>query len=343
MKLFLYLVLSFLAFLSIIYYAYYIKIQFYPTLLFLVSSKLSLLVGGNLAFAVTLVIGRFIQSFYFGKLRDAEIEVLVEKSKFIVIETCVALTIFRGDINATTFVLFAALIFVKLMHKLSKARLEYFEQVSPISLLMKTRMSLLLLSLLVVDATAMYFAISHVMTKGKSVVILFAFEFSLLLVYCINLSVKFLLQIIDEWFANGFASKGLIVLVFDLLCELVKFLTYLAFFGFIMSNYALPIHLLRDVWAAFHSLQRKAISFLKYLQLTRNLQKRFPDATSEELQSAGSCLVCREDMNHGKKLPCGHVFHMECLRMWLQHQQSCPLCRYVHTSSTFIDYHDCDL
>jgi hypothetical protein len=44
----------------------------------------------------------------------------------------------------------------------------------------------------------------------------------------------------------------------------------------------------------------------------------------------GDCLICREGMDCAKKLPCGHVFHLDCIRMWLQHQQSCPLCRFLY-------------
>jgi hypothetical protein len=61
-----------------------------------------------------------------------------------------------------------------------------------------------------------------------------------------------------------------------------------------------------------------------------NIEKRFEDATAEELAAAGDCLVCREGFIadcKGKKLPCSHIFHLECLRLWLQHQQTCPLCR----------------
>lgn len=28
-----------------------------------------------------------------------------------------------------------------------------------------------------------------------------------------------------------------------------------------------------------------------------------------------------------KKLPCGHLFHVHCLRSWLERQQTCPTCR----------------
>ena len=58
------------------------------------------------------------------------------------------------------------------------------------------------------------------------------------------------------------------------------------------------------------------------------MDERFPPATEEEIREAGGiCIICRDDMSEGRRLPCGHVFHFACLRLWLQQQQSCPTCR----------------
>ena len=56
---------------------------------------------------------------------------------------------------------------------------------------------------------------------------------------------------------------------------------------------------------------------------------RYPDVSIEELQSGDNvCIICREEMTTGcKKLPCGHIFHTNCLRSWFQRQQTCPTCR----------------
>lgn len=86
----------------------------------------------------------------------------------------------------------------------------------------------------------------------------------------------------------------------------------------------------REVWVAFTAFYKRLTSLIKYLRLLHNIEKRFEDATAEELAAAGDCLVCREGFgadSKGKKLPCSHIFHLDCLRMWLQHQQACPLCR----------------
>jgi hypothetical protein len=49
---------------------------------------------------------------------------------------------------------------------------------------------------------------------------------------------------------------------------------------------------------------------------------RFPDASTEDLDRCdGICIICREEMTTAglnKKLHCGHVFHLHCLRcVWL--------------------------
>lgn len=39
-----------------------------------------------------------------------------------------------------------------------------------------------------------------------------------------------------------------------------------------------------------------------------------------------TCVICRDEMFRAKKLPCGHIFHVECLLSWMQENDSCPTC-----------------
>ncbi|KAL9242314.1 hypothetical protein vseg_016329 [Gypsophila vaccaria] len=51
------------------------------------------------------------------------------------------------------------------------------------------------------------------------------------------------------------------------------------------------------------------------------------------------CCVCMESFMHtrdhrqsdgGKQLPCGHVYHHDCIFTWLcSSTQSCPICRHI--------------
>lgn len=336
-----YVFISIIAEIFMIYYAYYTQRQFYPTVVYLVSSKTSIMLAGNLLIAATLLLAKLIQFIFFGPLRTVEIELLAEKAKFAFIETCLALTIFRNELTTPIIVLFGFLIFFKLVHKLSRARLEYLEQIAQVSTYMQVRMGCLLITLLSVDSIIVFYSVNNLMIRGRSVLILFGFEFGLLVNYTINLLIRFIIQVIDAKLQNGLQSRGFCVMLVDLICECIKAITYGCFFSLIFLYYGLPIHLIRDLWATYHSFHRKFDSFVKYLQVTRNLESRFPDATPEEVANAHNCLVCREDMEKGKKLACGHVFHLECLRMWLQHQQTCPLCRYIFLLSTifFVTFH----
>ncbi|KAL5553964.1 hypothetical protein UlMin_041365 [Ulmus minor] len=59
------------------------------------------------------------------------------------------------------------------------------------------------------------------------------------------------------------------------------------------------------------------------------------DGLMEKLRLEGDekerCVICLEDLPLGSdvvRLPCLHVFHDECIRLWLIKGRNCPLCRF---------------
>ena len=65
-------------------------------------------------------------------------------------------------------------------------------------------------------------------------------------------------------------------------------------------------------------------------RISTNMDERFPDVTDEEIDHNDNCVICRDSLFEGskpKKLTCGHIFHVDCLRSWIVIQQVCPTCR----------------
>lgn len=97
---------------------------------------------------------------------------------------------------------------------------------------------------------------------------------------------------------------------------------------------------MRDVLMTARDFLKRLNSVLRYRRAIQEMN-RYPDATQEELDQENTCIICREDMrvwdlnaNPGaldrtrpKKLPCGHILHLGCLKSWLERQQVCPTCR----------------
>ncbi|OBT54439.1 hypothetical protein VE04_04375 [Pseudogymnoascus sp. 24MN13] len=156
----------------------------------------------------------------------------------------------------------------------------------------------------------------------------------------------------------GWETKGHWVLTLDLMTDFVKLGIYSAFFCILLTFYGLPIHIMRDLFLTARSFLKRLSAFLKYRNATRDMNQRYPDATEEEIQREDTCIICREEMtpwsvtnpapgapeagappppvarspiiserSRPKKLPCGHVLHLGCLKSWLERQQVCPTCR----------------
>jgi hypothetical protein len=88
--------------------------------------------------------------------------------------------------------------------------------------------------------------------------------------------------------------------------------------------------LLLDIRSVAGALSKRLHAYWLYREATHRLQHAYPDAWPKDDEP---CSICMEAMARAKQLPCGHTFHLACLRAWVQqggpHASSftCPNCR----------------
>ncbi|XXG43098.1 hypothetical protein AAC387_Pa01g3211 [Persea americana] len=84
--------------------------------------------------------------------------------------------------------------------------------------------------------------------------------------------------------------------------------------------------------ALISAIVKRIKGFIKLKMALSTLHGALPDATPAELRSYDDeCAICREPMAKAKKLSCNHLFHLSCLKSWLDQGRSevysCPTCR----------------
>src|SRR5258706_14072649 len=66
--------------------------------------------------------------------------------------------------------------------------------------------------------------------------------------------------------------------------DFVKLGIYAVFFFVLLTFYGLPIHITRDLFLTARSFAKRLTAFIKYRNATKDMNRRYPDATVEEIQ-----------------------------------------------------------
>jgi len=331
-----YAVLSTTVAAAVVFYAFASRVQFYPAVIFLVTSKPAIMVLGNMAFVFTILLGRITNKIFLGRLREAEREIIWENLRYAFTETCLALSTFREEMSLNVVMMFTALLFCKVFHWLCEARVEHMEQAQETSTLSHFRTVSLMALLFATDAFCAAISLEVVQAQGASVQVFFGFEYVLLGIKVLEIFVKHVLAGIDTYFIQGqWYNKSLYEMYLKLIIEVLQLFVNVVFFAIIFTYYGVPLHLMRQLYIAVKNVHDRLTHFWRFRRITANLHDRFPNATEEDLINTDRvCIICREEMIAGdgvgapKKLhPCGHIFHFYCLRNWLERQLKCPTCR----------------
>lgn len=101
---------------AVVWNAFIQKEQFYPSIVYLSKSTISLFVIHIQAFVLVALVGKILCKLFFGRLRETEVEHLIEKGWYVLTETCLAFTVFRDDVSSKFVAMFTVLLLAKCFH-----------------------------------------------------------------------------------------------------------------------------------------------------------------------------------------------------------------------------------
>ncbi|KAI7844771.1 hypothetical protein COHA_001652 [Chlorella ohadii] len=287
---------------AVVWHAFSTRQQFFPSMVYLSSSKFSLAVLGNLGFALALATYKIVLRIFLGRLRDSEVERVNDKVGQAVVETCLAMTIFREDFTAAFLSMFIILSFVKIFHWLVQDRVDFIETTPNVTRLQHIRIVAFTLVLLGIDIWFLHYSIGRTMERVRAnrpvgVDLLFAFEYTVQASTIVLTFIKYCLSMVDIAMEGRWVGKGVAVFYLELTLDMLHLLVYCAFFAVVFSTYGIPLHLVRDLYWTFRNLNQRVRDFLRYRRITANMDQSFPDATEEDLQRADHvCIICREEL-----------------------------------------------
>lgn len=246
----------------------------------------------------------------FGELRVEETSSFNESLLYFLTDFLLVVSTFDNDVNFKNGLLFVMLLCVKSLSWILGARIK--RDVMPV--LFKLAYGITVFSCIM----GFLFGLSCISAVDGH--ILFLFEYSLLVIASVkNIYVMNLVVSENE------EKRSLYNFYIDITYLSTTLLVYMVFIGITSLSYRLPLNLFRSALTILDALITKIKTFLNYLKLCKDLE-RCVEGTGD-----GFCAICRDDMAVGKKLSCNHCFHLECLKMWCERQQTCPICKLSFT------------
>lgn len=162
---------------AIIYHAFSSRGQFYPAMVYLSTSKVSLVLLLNMGLVIMCTLWQLAKCLFLGPLREAEVERLNEQSWREVMEILFAITIFRQDFSVSFLVLVTALLFIKALHWLAQKRVEYIETTPSVPVLSHARIISFMWFLLLVDCVFLFSSLKYLsQNRIPSASLFFSFE-----------------------------------------------------------------------------------------------------------------------------------------------------------------------
>ncbi|KAJ5531323.1 hypothetical protein N7527_004716 [Penicillium freii] len=173
--------------------------NFYSACVYLSQSSANLMILTNLCLLVTGFVLFWLQRLLYGPLRPIETEQLYERAWFAVTETCLAMTIFRGELGGWFLVMFISLLVGKVWGWIGEGRVEFLEQQPPANpRLFHTRLAVSLVLTMLFDAFMLRYCVHTVLAHARpDMMVMFGFEFAILTILSTSTLLRYVIALTE--------------------------------------------------------------------------------------------------------------------------------------------------
>ncbi|KAJ5424792.1 Zinc finger RING-type [Penicillium cf. griseofulvum] len=173
--------------------------NFYSACVYLSQSSANLMILTNLCLLITGFVLFWLQRLLYGPLRPIETEQLYERAWFAVTETCLAMTIFRGELGGWFLVMFISLLVGKVWGWIGEGRVEFLEQQPPANpRLFHARLAVSLVLTVLFNSFMLRYCVRTVITQARpDMMVMFGFEFAILTILSTSTLLRYVIALTE--------------------------------------------------------------------------------------------------------------------------------------------------
>lgn len=323
------------------------------------SEGLPLLVFGNLVIALVMGVGKLALSISFGELRLIEVEHIHERAWPTLMGLGMSAAVYsRHENTLHLLVLVLGLVVMKVFTWITIDRLNMLiqkYQMDPRGSIRGTVLSspvLIALLLLRVDYAVVSVFVDEAIGEKHELLLVMAFEYFLVALGLTRSTMKFFINVRELMYVRNhpeeeiWEKKSMLLAVVDVVLGLVNAILTPTIFIMFVTMGVIPLNLTWEIFNSFLELSRAVSMILKLQKTKRELMNSVVEPDLSDLEREDLCIICRDEMVIGgiagnkrsipKKIACGHVLHIGCLKSWLERSNGCPVCRkpVIATSKT---------
>lgn len=319
----------------------------------LLKSKFYFCLALNFFIMLLVISGKFLLYIFYGEVRLSELSQVIEKIRLKFFQLLVLFISFRPTIDIKKILFIVLYFFMAFLTGIAYKRGAYIASINESN--KKKQFKIISIYILLIYLNYILYSISNTSNEKQKnqshgdflIYYVFNCEFLFLFIKIVAKFYKLMINITSINMEKIWDYRNLTFNVISTIKYSIKILCEFRFCYVLIKMRIFPIYFFIDVLRNAYHLLKLIIKIYESYNNTNYVQSLTDYDINIELTNQGLintlmteeeinkikqekiniCNICLSEIEKGKYLNCGHVFHIKCIKEWVSVNAKCPICK----------------